>query len=45
MGVVSKSLTGLTKGTTYYYTTKVNNSGGNALGDGQELRSRQHRLG
>ena len=32
VGVVSKALTGLTKGTTYYYTTKVNNSGGNVWG-------------
>ena len=33
VGVVSKALTGLTKGTTYYYTTKVSNSGGNVWGD------------
>ena len=33
VGVVSHSLTGLTKGTTYYYTTKVSNSGGNVWGD------------
>ena len=33
VGVVSKTLTGLTKGTTYFYTTKVNNSGGNVWGE------------
>ena len=32
VGVVSHPLTGLTKGTTYYYTSKVSNSGGDVWG-------------
>jgi hypothetical protein len=37
LGIVSHPLTGLTKGATYYYTTKVTNSGGSAWGEVQSF--------